>query len=133
MAETDYFSVLRTATAEALGVDEAEVTRTTTLFGDLGAESIDLLDILFRFERKTGLKIRAADISAYVSGGIPPAEFVDAERIVTPKGLAQLKRAMPQIDEQALVGRLDSDRIMTLFSYENLVSLIEERAPSGVH
>ena len=132
MPETDHFEVLRTATVEALGVDAAQIGPETTLFGDLEAESIDLLDILFRFERKTGIKIRAADIAAHMSGGIPPAEFVDGNQIVTEKGLGQLKRVMPQIDEDSLRGKLESERIMTLFSFQNLVSLINSRAAAPI-
>ena len=47
---------------------------------DLGAESIDLLDILFRIERSTGVKIQASDLGDYIQGGIPDDEFGDDER-----------------------------------------------------
>jgi len=62
---------VRTSVAEALGVEEDEVTPDATLMEELGAESIDLLDILFRIERSIGVKIQAADLSEYVQGGIP--------------------------------------------------------------
>ena len=42
---------------EALGVDDDEVTAEATLMGDLGAESIDFLDIVFRLEKAFGIKI----------------------------------------------------------------------------
>ena len=53
---------------EALGVDDDEITSEATLLGDLGAESIDLLDILFRLERKLGIKIQTSDIISYIQG-----------------------------------------------------------------
>ena len=40
---------------EALNVDEDEIKPTATLQGDLGAESIDFLDIVFRLERAFGV------------------------------------------------------------------------------
>src|SRR5438034_6827591 len=101
--------ILQTVTTvmiDALGVDEDEVTPEATLLGDLGAESIDLLDILFRLERKVGVKIQAADLAAHVQGGIPDAEFGDTAGKITPKGMAQLKKVMPQIDDKALAGKL---------------------------
>src|SRR5215213_2123580 len=92
------------AVVGALGVGADEVTPDATLLGELGAESIDLLDILFRLERKLGVKIQAADLGAYVQGGIPDDEFGDENEIITPRGLAHLKTVMPQIDADGLAG-----------------------------
>src|SRR5580692_9826598 len=46
----------------ALGVDEDDVTPSATLQGDLGAESIDFLDIVFRLEREFGIKIPRGEL-----------------------------------------------------------------------
>jgi acyl carrier protein len=121
-------SAVQESIVGALGVDEDEVTPNATLLGELGAESIDLLDILFRLERKLGIKIQASDLGAYVQGGIPDEEFGDANGIVSPKGLAQLKKVMPQIDTNAQAGKLEAGKVMSLFTVDNLVGLVEERA-----
>jgi acyl carrier protein len=47
---------------EALNVDEDEVTPGATLQGDLGAESIDFLDIVFRLEREFGIAIPRGEL-----------------------------------------------------------------------
>ena len=47
---------------EALNVDEDQVTPQATLQGDLGAESIDFLDIVFRLEREFGIKIPRGEL-----------------------------------------------------------------------
>src|SRR5947208_1695916 len=112
----------------ALGVYEYEVTPEATLLGDLGAESIDLLDILFRLERKVGVKIQAADLAAHVQGGIPDAEFGDTAGKITPKGMAQLKKVMPQIDDKALAGKLEAEKVMSLFTVANLTDMVAGRA-----
>jgi len=116
----------------ALGVDEDEVVPNATLLGDLGAESIDLLDILFRIERKLGIKIQASDLSAHVQGGIPDEEFGDDNGIVNARGLAQLKKVMPQLDTDALSGKLEAGKVMTLFTVQNLVDMVAERAGTKV-
>jgi acyl carrier protein len=108
----------------ALGVTEDEVTKEATVLGDLGAESIDLLDILFRLERKLGVKIQAADLAAHVQGGIADDEFGDASGKITPKGLAQLKKVMPQIDTDALAGKLEAEKVMSLFTVDNLSDMV---------
>jgi acyl carrier protein len=127
MSQDELFGTVQTAVVDALGVDEEEVTTEATLLSDLGAESIDLLDILFRLERKLGVKIQASDLGAHVQGGIPDEEFGDSNGIVTEKGLTQLKKVMPQIDENALAGKLEAEKVMSLFTVQNLVDMVAER------
>jgi acyl carrier protein len=112
------------AVADALGLEEDEVTPDATLLGDLGAESIDLLDILFRIERQVGIKIEAGDLAEHVQGGIPDDEFGDDRGYITAVGLAQLARVMPQIDPDELAGRLEAEQVMGLFTVDNLVALV---------
>ena len=73
---------------EALNVDEDEVIPGATLQGDLGAESIDFLDIVFRLEREFGIKVSRDELfPESIFQGNP--EFVQ-DGIVTDKGLAKL-------------------------------------------
>lgn len=121
------FIATQSAIVDALGVSEDEVVLEATLLGDLGAESIDLLDILFRIERKLGVKIKSSDLAAYVQGGIPDEEFADEHGIITAVGLAQLQKVMPQIDSDELVGRLEVEKILDLFTIQNFVDIVFER------
>jgi acyl carrier protein len=123
----EIYEAVQQAVVDALGVDEDEVTPDATLLGDLGAESIDLLDILFRLERKLGVKIQASDLAAYVQGGIPDDEFGDENEIITPRGLEQLKKAMPQINTDELAGKLKADQVMSLFTVQNLADMVSQR------
>ena len=68
-AQTETYDATKEAVVGALGVGEDEVTPEATLMDDLGAESIDLLDILFRIERSTGVKVQASDIGEYIQEG----------------------------------------------------------------
>lgn len=127
MMKDEISTTVKDAVVGALGVDEDDVTPDATLLGDLGAESIDLLDILFRIERKVGVKIQASDLAAYVQGGIPDEEFSDEDEIISPKGLAQLKTVMPQIDTDALAGKLEAQKVLSLFTVQNLAALVDQR------
>ena len=81
---------------EALNVDEEEIQPTSTLQGDLGAESIDFLDIVFRLEREFGIKIPRGELfPESIFQGDP--EFVHDGKL-TPKGMAELKTRMPYAD-----------------------------------
>lgn len=128
MTKDEIDAAVKEALVGALGVGEDEVSPNATLLGDLGAESIDLLDILFRMERKVGVKIQAADLAAYVQGGIPDEEFGDASGKITPKGMAQLKKVMPQINADELAGKLEAEKVMGLFTVQNLADMVAQRA-----
>ena len=123
----DIESAVLRAAQDALALGEDEVTRDATLMGDLEAESIDLLDILFRIEKATGVKIEAADLSTHIQGGIPDEEF-GAGGVVSEKGLEQLKRVMPQIALDEFAGKLEPEQVITLFTVGNLVELVRSRA-----
>ena len=131
MNQDETLAIVQEAVVAALGLDDDEATPDATLMGDLGAESIDLLDVLFRVERKTGIKIQAADLAEYVQGGIPDSEFSDSDEIVTPAGLAHLKKVMPQIDVEGLAGKLSAENVITHFTVQNLASMYMERASAG--
>ena len=128
MSQTVTDDAVFEAVAVALGVDDDEVTRAATLLGDLGAESIDLLDILFRIERATGVKVEAADLAEHIQGGIPDEDFGDEGGIVSARGLAHLKTVMPQIEPDELAGTLEAEQVITLFSVGNLADLVAGRA-----
>lgn len=128
MPQTPTDAAVFEAITVALGVEDDEVTREATLLGELGAESIDLLDILFRIERATGVKIEAGDLAEHIQGGIPDDEFGDEDGIVNERGLAHLKAVMPQIDVDELAGKLPAEEVITLFTVGNLADLVAQRA-----
>jgi len=131
MTDEEILLVVRQATAEGLGFQLDEIKPGSTLMDELGAESIDLLDILFRVERKIGVKVKAADVAAYVQGDVPKGGFGDVDGIVTPAAIAQLKRIMPQVDFDSIASTLESEKVMMLFTVENLAELVKTRAAAA--
>lgn len=93
--ENEVFSKVQTALIDALGVDEDEVTAKATLVGDLGAESIDFLDIVFRLEKAFDIKISRGEL--FPEDILNNAEYVKGGK-VTPEGLVKLKERMPFAD-----------------------------------
>ena len=129
-ATTDTYDATKEAVVGALGVGEDEVTPDATLMDDLGAESIDLLDILFRIERSTGTKVQASDIGDYIQGGIPDEEFGEEGGVLSDKGFDQVRKAMPQVDE-SLRGQLKPEEVINHFTVQNLADLVQSRAGGG--
>ncbi|MCE5267597.1 MAG: acyl carrier protein [Planctomycetaceae bacterium] len=88
----EVFEKIRTALVEALGVDEEEVTPQATLVGDLGAESIDFLDIVFRLEKAFDIKIPRGEL--FPEDILTDATYVQDGK-VTEAGIAELRKRMP--------------------------------------
>jgi acyl carrier protein len=88
----EVFEKIQAALTDALGVDEEDVTPEATLVGDLGAESIDFLDIVFRLEKGFNIKIPQGEL-------IPEDVLKDTRYVVdgkvTETGLAELRKRMP--------------------------------------
>src|ERR1700683_3096406 len=94
--QEEIFEKVSATLVEALNVDEEEIKPTSTLQGDLGAESIDFLDIVFRLEREFGIKMPRGELfPESVFQGDP--DFVQNGK-VTPKGLEELRDKMPFAD-----------------------------------
>src|SRR5438128_2692220 len=96
MTQDEIYQKVSSTLIEALNVDEDQINPQATLVGDLGAESIDFLDIVFRLEREFGIKIPRGELfpESIFQGD---ADFVQAGRI-TDKGLTELRARMPYAD-----------------------------------
>jgi acyl carrier protein len=124
----DFGSIVQEAVADSLGIGLEDVVPEATLLGDLDAESIDLLDVLFRIEKASNVKIKVSDMAELLQGGIPDEEFADENDIINAVGLAQLKKSLPQIDVEELAGKLTADEVLSLFTVQNLTDLVTARA-----
>ncbi len=101
-SQAEIFDKVRESLVDALGVDDDEVTPQATLRGDLDAESIDFLDIVFRLEKAFDIKIER--------GELVPTDVLEDKTFahdgkLTPAGIAELKQRMPFAD----LSKLESD------------------------
>ena len=92
LAEEEIFEKVQESLVDALGVDDDEVTKDATLVGDLGAESIDFLDIVFKLEKAFDITIPRAELSP--EDILTNSDYVQ-DGVVTSNGLDELKRRMP--------------------------------------
>src|SRR5947199_6073268 len=114
-SEETYGKVVRVL-VEALNVEEDEITPAARLQDDLGAESIDFLDIVFRLEREFAIKIPRGELfPESIFQGDP--DFVQDGR-VTDKGLSELKTRMPFADLSKFEKQPEVTAISDLFTVE---------------
>ncbi len=107
---------------EALGVDEDEVEPTAALGADLGAESIDYLDISFRLEKAFGIKIEQGEM-------IPESALQNPDYVsdgqVTDAGLEELKKLMPYADFAVMEDDRSVNKVVDVFTVDALVKFVE--------
>src|ERR1700722_19367076 len=120
---TEIYTKVSSTLVEALNVDEDDIKPTATLQGDLCAESIDFLDIVFRLEREFGIKIPRGELfPESIFQGDP--EFV-ADGKVTTKGLDELRTKMPFADLSGFERDPEVSHLSDLFTVDLITRYIE--------
>src|SRR6266705_2942214 len=115
-SQVEIFEKVSATLVDALNVEQEEIKPTSTLQGDLGAESIDFLDIVFRLEREFGIKIPRNELfPESIFQGDP--DFVQNGK-VTQKGLDELRARMPFADLSSFERNPDLSGISDLFTVE---------------
>jgi acyl carrier protein len=129
LTNDEVFVKVAGALVEALNLDPEEIKPDATLQGDLGAESIDFLDILFRLEREFGIKIPRGEL-------FPEAIFQgDRELVrdgkVTDKGLEELRRRMPFADLTQFQESRELSHLSDLFTVDLLTRYVYGKLANG--
>ena len=126
MPTTDeIFDKVRQTLTDALGVDDDEVTSEATLIGDLGAESIDFLDIVFRLEKNFDIKIPRGELFPE-SIASADSSFVQ-DGVITDEGLANIRNSMPYADVDKLAEDPKVENVQDLFTVNMMVRFLEAK------
>jgi acyl carrier protein len=127
--EAVYPRVAKTV-AEALARDPAEIRPTSRLFADLEAESIDLLDIVFRLEHEFNIQIPRGRIVEDARGDLPEAEF-ENKGALTPAGLARLREYMSEVPPENFRPQMNLADVPTLFTVETMCKMVVRAMRDG--
>jgi acyl carrier protein len=124
VSKEEVYEKVRGSLVEALGVDEEEVTPSARLVGDLGAESIDFLDIVFRLEKAFDIKIPRGEL--FPEDILTNAQFVQGGK-VTPEGLKQLAARMPFADLTAFSANPVVQDFGNLLTVQDMCRYVESK------
>ena len=124
MTRDEIFQKVKNVLIAALSVDEEEVTPSAVIRDDLGAESIDFLDIQFRLEKEFGIKIP--------KGEMMPEDLASAGEYVkdgklTQAGIDELKHRMPHADFKDLRAGSDLEEMSRLFTVDAVVNYVQRK------
>lgn len=129
--ETVYPKV-REIIADVLVIEEDEVSLNARLIADLGAESIDFLDLVFQLEKEFSVKIPRGQLEKNARGTLTDAEF-EQGGVLTEQGLAALKAYLSEVPEAHFTPNMKVNEIPMLFTVETFCKLImhaKETAPA---
>ena len=119
----EIYEKVRSTLVDALGVDDEDVSPEASLRNDLGAESIDLLDIVFRLERNFGIKIPRGEL---FPENVSDPELAENGKLTT-KGLVELKGRMPYADLSDFEKDPDVEKILDLYTVDTLVHYVADK------
>ncbi|MDX2148236.1 MAG: phosphopantetheine-binding protein [Planctomycetota bacterium] len=128
MTHEEILGKVRGVLVDALALDEDDVTPDATLFGDLGAESIDILDIQFKLEQAFGFKIAQGEF--FPEGVSQDPEFV-REGKVTPKGIQVLRQKLPHVDFADFERDPQMRRLADIFTVDTVVRFVANKLNAG--
>jgi acyl carrier protein len=121
----DIYHRVSTTLVESLNVDEADIKPTSTLQTDLGAESIDLLDILFRLEQEFDIEIPRGELFPEAFFEKNPDLVQDGQ--LTARGLKELARRMPFADLTRIANNPEFGRLSDLFTVDLLARYVQAK------
>lgn len=124
MTYDEIYEKVQSVLEDALGVDEDEVTRESTLVGDLGAESIDFLDIVFRLEKEFGIKINQSEL--FPDNVLTDPTYVQDGK-VTDAGMATLRESLPHANLDEFDQSRDVEDFPNVFTVDAVVKFVETR------
>ncbi|MCC7407757.1 MAG: acyl carrier protein [Phycisphaeraceae bacterium] len=126
LTQEEVFGKVQSVLVDALGVDDDEVTPEAKLVADLGAESIDFLDIVFRLEKAFTIKIDQNEL-------FPESILTDPRYVldgkVTDDGMAELKRRLPHLDFAPLEQSRQVADFSNLFTVDAIVKFVNDKLP----
>ena len=129
MTREEIYSKVQGVLVDALGVDEEEVKPDASLINDLGAESIDFLDITFRLEK--AFTTDPAHKFTIPRGDLFPENMDNPDYVqngkLTDAGLAEVKRRLPHANLSKLEETRDMALVPNLFAVQDIVDYVERR------
>lgn len=125
---------VREIIADVLVVEESDIALNKRLVAELGAESIDFLDLIFQLERAFSIKIPRGALEKKARGSLSEEEF-EQNGVITAKGMQALKNYLPEVPEEYFASKMKVNEIPTLFTVETCCRLVltaqEEQKNAG--
>jgi acyl carrier protein len=121
---SEIFAKVKEIIVDVLVIDENEIQANSRLIADLGAESIDFLDLVFQLEKEFSIKIPRGQLERNARGDLSEAEF-EHNGVLTEKGMAALKNYLSEVPSEYFKASMKTSEIPLLFTVETFCKLVE--------
>jgi acyl carrier protein len=119
-------AVIYTAVADCLDIDEADITDQSRLTTDLGADSLDFVDLLFTLEKKFGIKIREGELNFLTRLDLSdPAIMKDG--YITDTTIRRLSEWLPELLETDDPSRIAPAQLFSVITLDTLWRMVARR------
>jgi len=124
MNNQEIFNKVKDIIVDVLVIDEDKVQPASRLIVDLGAESIDFLDLVFQLEKEFAIKIPRGQLEKNARGDLTEAEF-EQNGVLTEKGLVALKSYLVEVPQEYFKASMKTSEIPMLFTVETFCKLVD--------
>jgi acyl carrier protein len=122
-AQPEVFEKVRNCFVDALGVEPEDVVLKARVIDDLGAESLDFLDIAYRLEQTFKIKIPRGEVKQKSQQGLTATDW-EKDGLLTAKALEKLHEVMPEVDVSYIKPGLKAKDIPRLFTVETFYNMV---------
>ncbi len=129
MDREQIFEKVRECLSGALGIEPEEIRSESSLVRDLGAESIDFIDIIFRVEKTFDIKIPSGEL--FPTNLFNDPQVVQAGR-VTPEGLKLLRERLPLLNLTEFAKDPQVAKLADYFTVQMVLDYVQERLAKGI-
>ncbi len=126
MTDGEVLEALNNCIAATVGIKKEQITLDASLIVDLGADSLDLLDLVFSLEQAFGIEITRGEIEKRVRAAIPDGEF-EKDGFLTEKAKAVLKTQLPEVDASKFEGNMRGLDIAKLLTVRVFLRIVKEK------
>jgi acyl carrier protein len=126
MNEEEIVSKVKLSIAETVGIKEEEVTLDASVIDDLGADSLDLLDLVFQLEQEFDIRITRGEIESRAKETMPEEDF-EVDGFLSEKAKEALRSSLPEVDASRFEGNIRKSEIPRLFTVKTFIKIVKEK------
>ena len=126
MKKEEIFEVIKSVAEDALDVESDEIEMSSKLIEDLDAESLDIIDLLFKVGKEIDVKLSMKEVQESIRGGLSEDAFFDDEGFVSEAGMSILNQKFPEFSKDLSVQVRTKD-LLKLLDVSYLVDLFYEK------
>jgi len=116
------FPKMQEIVAEVLMIDEEDVKADSRLIADLGAESIDFLDLVFQLEKEFDIKIPRGQLEKEARGSLTDEQF-ESDGVITDAGMTQIRTYFSEVPAAHFPSPMKVSEIPTIFTGKSYVEV----------